>query len=95
MTPEQKQVAQAARNRTQLRRQYGLSFQAVEVVLRLATLRAYGKPRATQADVSRCLGLDPSQVCRQLRRAEAAGLIVRNGRTYDLCWPATEEGAGR
>lgn len=82
MTPEQKQVAKAARNRMQLKRQFGLSFQCVEVVLKLATLRAYGKPRASQADVARAMGVHRTVVCRQLKRAEAAGLLVRIGRTY-------------
>lgn len=81
-TPEQTAVSQAGRNRMQIRRQYGLSFQAVEVVLKLANLRAFGKPRASQSDVARVLGIDRSRVCQHLKKAEAVGLLVRVGRTY-------------
>lgn len=66
----------------QLRRQYGLSFQAVEVVLKLANLRAFENPRASQSDVARCLGIDRSRVCHHLKKAETLGLLVRVGRTY-------------
>lgn len=81
-TPQQTAAMIAAKNRKQLRRQFGLTFQGVEVLLKLANLRAFEKPRATQADVARVLGIDRARVCAHLKRAEAAGLLARVGRTY-------------
>jgi DNA-binding MarR family transcriptional regulator len=81
-TPEQQAVAKASRNRMQLRRQFGLSFQAVECLLKLAHLRAFEKPRATQSDVARALGINRSRVCAHLRRAATVGLLARVGRSY-------------
>lgn len=79
---EQAAVAKAGRNRAQLRRQFGLSFQAVEVVLKLANMRAFGNPRTSQADVARVLGINRSRVCQHLKKAETVGLLLRVGRTY-------------
>lgn len=82
LTLEQKAALSANSNRKQLRRQFGLSFQAVECLLKLVNLRAYGKPRASQADVARALGIDRARVCLHLKRAESVGLLVRVGRAY-------------
>lgn len=82
LSPEKKAALSANKNRKQLRRQFGLSFQAVECLLKLMNLRAFEKPRATQADVARALGVDRSRVCLHLKRAECLGLLVRVGRTY-------------
>jgi len=79
---EQSAVMNASRNRMQLRRQFGLTFQCVEVVLKLAHLRAFENPRASQSDVARILGINRSRVCEHLKRAAAANLMVRVGRSY-------------
>jgi len=81
-TQQQSAVMTASKNRMQLRRQFGLSFQCVEVVLKLAHMQAFGRPRATQSDVARALGINRSRVCAHLKMAAAATLLVRVGRTY-------------
>lgn len=70
-------------------RSLGLTSQTLQCVETFFALKAR-RARAGQADVARVLGVSRSIVSRHIARAEAAGLLVKIGRTLVLMRGAIE-----